>query len=213
MPLNTVAPATFNTTNTLGIDVTETFQVPSSTAVQSAIAYPQSDYANPKFSPGQIVMAGNGATYTWAQVTSVGSINKGDFVAFVTSAASVWVVAQLTSTLAATGPRIGISQNAQPVTTSTFTQFCWILTSGDGIGNLIGSIGSAASAGLPLFVSSVAGCVTSASTSTYLVTGLVTTGQVTGAASAGASNFNIIANQMMVAQPTSTSGTGFAGPF
>ena len=59
---------------------------------------------------GQICMAGNGAMYTWGQVSSVGSVNKGDFVAFLASIASTFTVQQLTSANAALGPRIGISQ-------------------------------------------------------------------------------------------------------
>src|SRR5215469_3195975 len=92
-------PAQFNTTNTIGVDITNNvfhLSTPASSASQTLLFYPETQ--NPDFAPGQIVMAGGGATYVFAQVGTIGSINTSDFVAFLQSVQSVWVCNEITST-------------------------------------------------------------------------------------------------------------------
>lgn len=210
-------PAAFNTTNTIGVDITNNvfhLSTPASSASQTLLFYPETQ--NPDYAPGQIVMTGGGGQYVFAQVGTIGSINTSDFVGFLASTASVWVCNQLTSTMAANGVRVGVFQGSAiaggtgpaglPATSSTLVQWAWIALSG---ANLVGNVISTTSINQYLFVSTVPGQLISASTTTFLVTGVVTTASATSSVGGA----NIICNQMMIAQPTSTSSTGFVGPF
>jgi len=212
---NSAPPAQYNISNILGIDVASNPTSPASTATQSQLYYPENN--NPNLSPGTIVMAGGGAAYIFAQVSSVGSINTGDFVAFIASIASTFTVTELTSTYAALGCRVGVYQGSAigygngaslPASGTVTTQWCWIALSGS---NLVGNIVSTTSANVPLFVSSIAGWLSSASTTTYAVAGV--SNQVSTASTVAPAPTAIVANPMMIMQPTSTSSTGFIGPF
>ncbi len=208
---NSAPPVQFNISNIIGVDIGSNPTTPASSATGTQLFYPENN--NPNLSPGTIVMAGGGATYIFAQVGTVGSINTGDFVAFTQSIASTFSVQQLGSTQALAGVRVGIYQGSAigyangaslPASSSITTQWCWIALSGS---NLVGNVVSTTSATIPLFVSATAGYVTSASTSTFMVAGAV---NETSTANAG--NVPIIANQMMIMQLLGSAVTNF-GPF
>lgn len=211
------SPAAFNTTNTIGVDITNNvshLSTPASSAVQTALFYPETQ--NPDFAPGQIVMTGGGGQYIFAQVGTIGSINTSDFVAFLQSVQSVFVVNQITSAIGATGPRVGVFQGSAiaggtgpaglPASSSTLVQWCWIALSGS---NLVGNTPSTTTQGANLFVTGTAGQLSSVSTSAVMVMGVTTA--VSAVNSVGGNP--IICNQMMVAVPTSTASPAFAGPF
>jgi hypothetical protein len=216
--VSSLPPAQFNTTNTIGVDITATFphyQTPSSSASSTQLFYPETQ--NPEFAPGQIVLAGGGATYIFSQVGSVGSINTGDFVAFLVSIASTFTVQQITSTLAALGPRVGIYQGSTigygnfgtvsaslPATSSTLVQWCWIALKGS---NLFGNIVSTTAVNVPLFVSSIAGFLSSASTSTFQVANVTNTASTASVVAPVPTP--VFANPMMIGQPTSAASTAF----
>ena len=208
---NSAPPAQYNISNILGVDVAANPTTPASSATGTQLFYPEQN--NPNLSPGTIVMAGGGSQYIFAQVGTVGSINTGDFVAFIQSVASTFTVAQLTSTFALTGVRVGAYQGSAitygsgaslPASTSITTQWCWIALSGS---NLVGNVLSTTSNVQPLFVTGTAGQLSSASTTTFMVGGVVNVASV-----AAGGGFPIVANQMMIMELLGSAVTNF-GPF
>jgi hypothetical protein len=208
---NSAPPAQFNTTNIIGVDISATPTTPFSAASSTQLFYPENN--NPNLSPGTIVMAGGNSTYCFCQVGTVGSINTGDFVAFIQSVASTFTVNQLGSTQALAGVRVGVYQGSAisygnaaslPASTSITTQWCWIALSGT---NLVGNLVSTTTNNPPLFVTGTSGTLGSASTTTFLVAGVVNTGTtITG------TTFPIAANQMMITQIVGSAVTVF-GPY
>lgn len=178
---SSLPPATYNTTNTLGIDVSSTnYTSPSSAASQSQLYYPENQ--NTQFAPGQIILAGGADEYVFCQVSSVGSINQYDFVAFLGSIASTYTVKQLTTVEANLGCRVGVTQTAQNVTTSVTVQWCWIATRGSNLkgnflassaANLGGGVGSILAG--TLFVSTVPGMLSSVSAGNFPLSGITNT--------------------------------------
>ena len=211
---NSAPPAQFNITNILGVDVAQAPTTPFSAASSTQLFYPENN--NPPVSPGTIVLAGGNSTYCFCQVGTVGSINTGDFVAFIQSVASTFTINQLGSAQALAGVRVGVYQGSAisygsgaslPASTSVTTQWCWIATSGT---NLVGNVISTTSNVQPLFVTATAGQLSSASTTTFMVAGVVNTASVTSGL--GANVLPIAANQMMIMQLLGSAVTNF-GPY
>lgn len=199
---STLPPATYNTTNILGVDVTAQPTTPSSLASQTQLYYPEN--SSPNFAPGQIVLAGGSEEFVFCQVGTVGSINQFDAVAFVPSVSSTFTVVQLSSVQANLGCRVGFNQGAGlPVTTSTTVQWCWIATRGSNLkANFYASTpvnltpytittGSAIHDG-NLFISTIPGVLGTASASTFLLAGLTNTAS-TGAGTGSIASAAIIA--------------------
>ena len=189
--VSSLAPATYNTTNTLGIDVSSTNYIsPSSSATQSQLYYPENQ--NTQFAPGQIVLAGGADEYIFCQVSSVGSINQYDFVAFLGSIGTTFTVKQLTTVEANLGCRIGVAQTAFNVTNSVTVQWCWIATRGSNLkgnflassaANLGGGVGSIIAGNL--FISTVPGMLSSASAGVFTLSGITNTASTGAGATVG----------------------------
>lgn len=185
---STLPPATYNTTNVLGVDVaTANITTPSSLASQTQLFYPEN--SSPPFAPGQIVLAGGDTEYVFCQVGSVGSINQYDWVGFVSSVSSTFTVTQLTSTQVAVGARIGLCQVSMPATTSVTVQWAWIATRGS---NIKGNFYASTAVNAPLIYWVQNGVLGSASASTVLISGVVNQAS-TGAGTASVAGVNVIA--------------------
>lgn len=202
MAANTlVSGATFQTSSVLGVDVTANYLTYASAAASSALGYQESDWAVPPYAPGQIVLAGSDNKYILAQVSSVGSIPAGAFVAFLNSTPTNFVVDVLGSVYAATGPRIGINQTAQVASTSNYTNWCWIAIEGS---QLTGTGATALTVRSLLYVATAGtGLVTSVSASAQIVSGAINT---TSAVSASGS-VAIVCGPMMISNAAAAQGS------
>lgn len=188
MPVYNTNANTWNTTPIAGVDVTQNYLVYGS--AQTSISYAESDWANPPFTPGQIVQAG-GAEYIFAQVSSVGSINQYDCLAFIQSVASTYTVTQMTSAYANVGVRVGWYQGGASggssignSTPSTGSNWVWVALRGSNIQANITSTTTANLTDAAMYISTVPGYLGSASASTFLLRGVTneaSTGNAGGA--------------------------------
>jgi len=161
--------ATFNISNTLGVDVTDTYpsySLPGSAATGTALFYPE--YNNPTFAVGTHILGGSNTEYVLCLVGTAGSINQYDMV----NINSVMTAIQMSSTQATAPGQIGFLQAAGVAGSlaSTSVNFAWIAIRGD---TLTVNTGAAVTGGATaLYAGTTPGTLGTASASTLLLAGV-----------------------------------------
>lgn len=182
----TYTVASFNISNTIGVDVTNTFPVygiPGSAASGTALSYPE--FNNPTFAVGTHVLGGGNSEYVLAMVGTAGSISRYDLVcidntmtatqASSTSASVATMLGWLQGYITGSGSTAGVSQSLGSGT----VYFAWIALRGDQLkGNTNAAV---AASNTTWYIGTAPGTIGTASASGAQILGIGNVASVTAA--------------------------------